>query len=381
MLVGHSPAVIPTEKLTAGEVFILSSAPLEGTGGVERLLRYLITGLRERGFGVRVFDSGNCGPEPWCRPNRDKKLAWMLAGLLQGYFVGQAAKRALHSEVRLVLSTSTVGWYPLKGSASRAHFYHGTYWGVAEANRPWIRRRGYLKLKWWDAMTLERLSGRGTLLLCNSEQTRDEIRTRFGYESHTVWLPLDTKLFRPLSRVHCRSLTDLPPSARVGLFVGSLEPHKGFPIVRALIESFPEVQWVLVIRGPAPNRSALPPGVRIVQGLSDERLVEFYNAADFLVCPSLYEPFGYVVAEALACGTPAITSPTGASRLLLKQPPLDSVVIESPSDIEKFKVAISRVVQNSEFFRQVVIQRARPQIQEVMAPENWWPRFLAITGL
>jgi glycosyltransferase involved in cell wall biosynthesis len=252
---------------------------------------------------------------------------------------------------------------------------------VAESIRPRIHWRGYLKLKWWDAMVLERLSGRGKLLLCNSDQTRDEIKRRFGYHSQTVWLPLDTACFRPLDRARCRTDADLPESAFVGLFVGSLEPHKGFLVVVALIAAFPQIEWVLVVRGPAPLASDLLPRVRVLKDVSDEDLATLYNAADFLLCPSTYEPFGYVVAESLACGTPAVTSPTGASRLLMNEPPLNSLIIDCPTAVEQFKVAVARVIQNTQFFRQVVIEKARPLIQSTMAPENWWPRFLEVTGL
>jgi glycosyltransferase involved in cell wall biosynthesis len=364
-----------------GEVFVLSSAPLTGTGGVERLFRYIIQGLLDRGYRVRVFDSENSGPQSWCRPDRSNNLAWIFASLLQGYFVGREAKRALHSGLCFILSTSTVGWYPLGNSISKAHFYHGTYWGVAEAIRPWIRWRGYLKLKWWDAMLLERLSGRAKIRLCNSEQTREEIERVFGYQSRTVWLPLDTKVFCPRNKADCRARTHLAPSAKVGLFAGSLQPHKGYPIVRALIESCPGIDWVLIIRGPAPNSSDLPARVRVVQGLPDEQLVDFYNAADFLISPSLYEPFGYVVAEALACGTAAIAFPCGASFLLMREPPLNALVIQPPFGIEKVKAAVARVVENTEFFRETVIRQVRPMIEETLAPESWWPRFLEVTGL
>ena len=363
------------------EVFILSAAPLNGTGGVERLLRYLVAGLEERGFAVRVFDSSNSGPEFWCRPEASRKIVRTLGDGLQGYFVGRAAKRALHPNVCLVFSTSTVGWYPLKASVPKAHFYHGTYWGVAEAIRPWIRPRGYLKLKWWDALTLEKFSGRSKLLLCNSDQTRQEIKTRFGYESETIWLPLDTQLFRPLDKTRCRAHTGLPQSAPVGLFVGSLEPHKGYPIVGKLMDSFPTVEWVLAIRGRLPDTSSLPRRARVVHGLSDEQLVDFYNAADFLICPSHYEPFGYVVAESLACGTPAVSTLTGASQLLMQRPPLDSLLVRSPSDLEGFQRAVTAVIAAPESLRETVIRTVRPQIEEVMAPENWWPRFLGATGL
>jgi len=38
------------------------------------------------------------------------------------------------------------------------------------------------------------------------------------------------------------------------------------------------------------------------------RLVQIYNAADVLLAPSLYEGFGLTIVEAMACGTPVITS-------------------------------------------------------------------------
>jgi glycosyltransferase involved in cell wall biosynthesis len=42
--------------------------------------------------------------------------------------------------------------------------------------------------------------------------------------------------------------------------------------------------------------------------LDQTRLVQVYNAADVLLAPSLYEGFGLTIVEAMACGTPVITS-------------------------------------------------------------------------
>jgi glycosyltransferase involved in cell wall biosynthesis len=39
-----------------------------------------------------------------------------------------------------------------------------------------------------------------------------------------------------------------------------------------------------------------------------EALIRFYNAADVMLAPSLYEGFGLTILEAMACGTPVITS-------------------------------------------------------------------------
>jgi len=47
-------------------------------------------------------------------------------------------------------------------------------------------------------------------------------------------------------------------------------------------------------------------GPVIVQDLDDDDLPGFYRAADWLLCTSRWEGFGLAIAEALACGTPAL---------------------------------------------------------------------------
>ena len=101
------------------EIFILTTGPIERLGGMERFLQYVASGFRERGYGVRVFHAENTGPERWQHPNPHKKLECLLAGGLHGYYIGKAAKAALHPGVKLVLSNSTVGWYPIANRAER----------------------------------------------------------------------------------------------------------------------------------------------------------------------------------------------------------------------------------------------------------------------
>ena len=364
-----------------GEVFILTTEPPERPGGMERFVSYLVAGLKERGYGVRIFHRENCAPPRWRNPSPSNKIAWFLAGFLQGYFIGRAARQALHSGVRLVLSNSTVGWFPLGNKVRQAHFYHGTYRGQAEAIRPFITRKGYLKLKWWDATVLERWSGKGKLCLCNSDQTRKEVAKFFGFSGITVWYPLDATHFRPLDKTACCRQLDLPEDKPTGLFVGSVHPQKGFPTVRMLINAFPQVQWVLALRGEVPKDLQSLSAVKIFQNASYEQLPILYNAADFSLCPSRYEPFGYVVAEALACGTPVIATPGGASRLFLRNPPLDRFLVPCADGWDAFVKAVDEILSDPEGYRQVVLKEVRPQIEELMAPENWFQRFLSITGL
>ena len=101
-------------------------------------------------------------------------------------------------------------------------------------------------------MLLTRLSGRGKLILCNSDQVAEEVARFFGYECHVVSL-IAARQSVPLDRAECRRALGLPVDALAGAFVGSLHPMKNFPMVRALIKALPEVYWIIALRGDLPK--------------------------------------------------------------------------------------------------------------------------------
>lgn len=362
------------------EVFILTTGPIDRLGGMERFLQYVTSGFQERGYGVRVFHRENTTPEPWRTCNPHAKLKRMLASGLDGYYLGKAAKAAIHPGVKLVLSNSTVGWYPLGRGVKHAQFFHGTYRGQAEAIRPLIKYRGYLRLKWWDAMLLERLSGKDSIALCCSEPIRTEIRRYFGYDAAVMWYPIDLSHFCPLDRHVCRQQLGIETES-VGLYVGSSHPMKGFEVVEYLARQHPDMTMLVAVRGHLPNDLRRLPNIRVFHDANYQLLPLLYNAADFSLCPSRYDPFPFVVSEALASGTPVIASPHGASLTYYSDPELRALLTASTDDLEGFDRAVRCVRQNPDKWRSLVHLRVRPRLEEMMAPENWWPRFLAAVGL
>lgn len=111
---------------------------------------------------------------------------------------------------------------------------------------------------------------------------------------------------------------DLPE--RFILNVGVLEPRKNHAALvdalRRLHQGGEQIGLVIVGRDgwrwtdprEDPSAAHLRPWVRIFRDVPDADLPEFYNRAAVFAYPSLYEGFGLPVVEAMACGTPVITS-------------------------------------------------------------------------
>jgi glycosyltransferase involved in cell wall biosynthesis len=166
------------------------------------------------------------------------------------------------------------------------------------------------------------------IIAVSAATKRDVVRTLNVPESkvHVVYEAAAPE-FHPLPRGAAveavRRKYGLPES--FALYVGTIEPRKN--LVR-LFEAFHLVRRqgcrasVLALVGnrgwsdeailASIERLHLQDAVRILGHAPTDDLVALYNLADLLVLPSLYEGFGLPVIEAMACGTPVVTSPNGS---------------------------------------------------------------------
>jgi glycosyltransferase involved in cell wall biosynthesis len=102
----------------------------------------------------------------------------------------------------------------------------------------------------------------------------------------------------------------------------------------------------------------------------DDDLVKFYNAADLLVYPSLYEGFGLPPLEAMACGTPVITSNTSS----LPEVVGDAGIMVDPVDIDALTESIYQVLNNpnlQEDMQKNGLERSKIFTWEKTAKETW----------
>ncbi|WP_167768462.1 glycosyltransferase family 4 protein [Haloarcula amylovorans] len=90
------------------------------------------------------------------------------------------------------------------------------------------------------------------------------------------------------------------------LFVGGTQHRKGY---RQLLDASKQIDRELKIAGAErPDDESIPENVEFLGHVPQSELPERYRNASALVHPALYEPFGNIVLESLACGTPVVVS-------------------------------------------------------------------------
>jgi glycosyltransferase involved in cell wall biosynthesis len=154
------------------------------------------------------------------------------------------------------------------------------------------------------------------------------------------------------------------------LYVGNIKPHKN--LVR-LIEAFSQLRRThddlkLLIIGDeisklpalrrAVHRHKLHKHVRFLGYLKDDTLTVLYRLASVFVFPSLYEGFGLPPLEAMASGTPVVTSNVSS----LPEVTGNAAVLVDPYDVESIEDGMRRVLDDpklAEELRLKGLQRAR----------------------
>ena len=224
---------------------------------------------------------------------------------------------------------------------------------------------------------------RGATILAVSKATRDEA-------VRLLALPVDSvevvpPMLNPIFQVGGDRDADTAAAARLGvrppyvLAVASLEPRKNFG---RLLDAWSSIgantgahQLVVVAsegwrQGRIRRRLERMTGdgsVVKIGHIADDVLAALYRRANLFVFPSLAEGFGLPVAEAMACGTPVVTSQISS----MPEVAGDVALLVDPEDVDEIAAAIARLLGDQSLrrgLRDRGLEQARSFSREALVP-------------
>ncbi len=296
---------------------------------VEYLSRELakLVPVEVRCFGEQNDDSPNLrvkGYTPWAeaKQNTDPRFGGAL----------DAFERSLRM-AKDTLDASVVHchtWY-----TDMAGFLAKKLWGVPlvvtihslEPLRPWKVEQlgnGYHLSSWIERTGIEDADA----IIAVSQETRNDVLRLFNVDAakvHVIHNGIDLQQYRATASTDALTRRGVDPSKPFVLFVGRITRQKGIiHLVNAIPEIAPSLQVVLCAGAPDTKEigqemaervaevSAQRDGVIWIQEmLPREDVIQFYAAASVFCCPSVYEPFGIINLEAMACETAVVASAVG----------------------------------------------------------------------
>lgn len=196
-----------------------------------------------------------------------------------------------------------------------------------EPLRPWKREQlggGYDFSLWVEKTALEMADA----VIAVSEETKKDILSLFNVSEERLSVihnGIDLSEYSASENPEVLRSLGVDPDRPYVLFVGRITRQKGIiHLVRAIRYLDPGFQVVLCAGAPdtpeiaAEMQQAIASArehhgdiVWIEKMVSRPEAIVLYSSASVFVCPSIYEPFGIINLEAMACGTPVVASAVG----------------------------------------------------------------------
>jgi glycogen synthase len=197
-----------------------------------------------------------------------------------------------------------------------------------EPHRPWkVEQLGtaYHATAWIERTAYENADG----VIAVSKAMKEDVQTLYGVAPDRVRVihnGIDPAEYRPRPSPDRMRALGIDPNVPMVLFVGRITRQKGIlHLVRAIRHLRAGMQIVLCAGAPDTDvigeemaalvaeakGSAAVDIVWIDRMLPRDDVIALYSHAAVFVCPSVYEPFGIINLEAMACETPVVASAVG----------------------------------------------------------------------
>ncbi len=265
---------------------------------------------------------------------------------IRGISLGEkefGAPKPLHSVFGAVQRCADMGAMGVDADLVHCHTWYTHFGGVLakltygvplvitthslEPLRPWKREQlagGYDFSLWIEKAAMEMADA----IIAVSHGTKADILKLFNVPEervHVIHNGIDLQEFRKVETHGALTRYGIPPDRPYVLYVGRITRQKG---IRYLLEALQYVDHDIpvVLCAGSPDTPAIAAETRdaidevkahrgqvywIQEMLDKSSLIEMYSHAGVFCCPSIYEPFGIINLEAMACEVPVVATAVG----------------------------------------------------------------------
>lgn len=197
-----------------------------------------------------------------------------------------------------------------------------------EPQRPWKEEQlgsGYRASTWLEKTAYENADG----VIAISQSMKMDVHELYNVPFKKIRIipnGIDVNQYKPTFDPELLTSYQINPDKPYLLFVGRITRQKGIiHLVNAIKYMSPGIQVVLCAGAPDTEeiRKEMAERVKAAQAETKNEiiwvekwvprahLIILYSHASVFICPSVYEPFGIINLEAMACGTPVVASAVG----------------------------------------------------------------------
>jgi alpha-maltose-1-phosphate synthase len=333
--------------------------PPEVYGGAGTHVEYLSRELRHltevsvQCWGAPRIEPGVTSHQPWTALSEPKPESAALQAISINLAMSAAVKGAdlVHSHT----------WYAnLGGHLSKLMWSipHVMTIHSLEPLRPWKAEQlggGYALSMFCERTAIEGADA----VIAVSRGVREDVMNCYPAVNpdriHVIHNGIDPEIYRPQPSPETLARFGIDPSRPFVLFNGRITRQKGLTLLlAAALKLDRHYQLVIVASSPdtpeiAAEVAALASRVSAERGnliwidhfIAREDLIHLHTHAAVFVCPSIYEPFGLVILEAMACETPVVASRVGGIPEIVVEGETGYLVDYDPADPHGFTSALA----------------------------------------